>query len=380
MWYNIGMAIRSIKPDVNKTIFSWAISRAGFTVDDALKFYPKLTKWESGELYATVKQLKDFSNKFHFPFGYFFLNTIPEDYVSIPLFRSLKENAAYEDFNIRETIKILSERQSWTSDYLKTNGTDINKCVGLYKNKSDILKIKDGILNSLNLKDGWQFSFNSPEQTIKFLVSLLENENIFVTFNSVVNFDNHRPIPVKLCRGFCLVDNYAPFIYVNSNDSKKAQLFTLIHELAHIFISFSSGYGDFGIDEIENKKEKLCDKIAAEFLVPKDLFIKEAINKSNEELSALFKVSEIVILRRKLDCGLITRNSFFTQYDQLPKFHKSNSSGGNFYYSAPNKIGGKLLQCLHNAMMERKITPMEAYHLAGVKGDTFAKLTAGVIS
>lgn len=371
------MAAANIRLNVNKSVFSWAIVRAGVAENDAIKFYPKLLQWKSGEIFPTPNQLKDFSKRFHFPFGYFFLNELPRTTETIPLFRSFEESTAIEDFNIQELIKLLQERQEWAADYIKTNGAEVNDAVGLYNTENNPATIKNGILHFLHLTEGWQFSFNKPEQAIKHIVSILEENNIFITFNSVVNFDAHRSIPVKLCRGFCLVNDYAPFIFVNSGDSKKAQLFTLIHELAHIFISFSSGFGDFGTEEIDNAKEKLCDKIAAEFLVPEEQFLNFAADRTTEELSALFKVSEIVILRRKLDLGLISKASFFSQYNQLPKIHKQNTGGGNFYLSAPNRIGEKFLRCLNNAMMERKLTPMEAYHLAGVKGDTFARLTTG---
>lgn len=371
------MAKQNIRLDVNKKVFSWAIARSGLSQSDVLKFYPKFLDWKNGKILATANQLKDFSKKFHFPFGYFFLTEIPQDSIEIPFFRSVSESDAAADFNVHELIRIIANRQEWISDYLKSNGSDKNAAVGLCKDEADAASIKNRILDFLELKDGWQFDFKIPEQAIKQVVSLLEENNIFVTFNSVVGFDTHRQIPVKLCRGFCLVDDYAPFIFVNSNDSKNAQLFTLIHELVHIFVSFSSGFGDFGTYEIDNAKEKLCDETAANFLVPEDLFLKNEQSRTNEELSALFKVSEIVILRRKLECGLISRESFFSQYKQLPQFKKTGAGGGNFYYAAPYRIGGKFLRYLSNAVSERDITPMEAYRLAGVKGDTFSKLTSG---
>ena len=145
------------------------------------------------------------------------------------MFRSFEEATVLDDFNVHELVKLLAERQDWVSEYLKENGADKNAAVGLYKNENNVKNIKNGILSFFNLEDGWQFAFKKPEDAIRHIVSLLEENNIFVTFNSVVNFDAHRPVPVNLCRGFCLVDGYAPFIFINSSDSKKAQLFTLIH-------------------------------------------------------------------------------------------------------------------------------------------------------
>ena len=122
---------------------------------------------------------------------------------------------------------------------------------------------------------------------MKHLTELLEERNIIVSFNSVVKNNTKRSIPVQLCRGFYLVDDYTPFIFVNSSDSKKAQIFTILHELAHIFISFSAGYGEFGSDKIDDPRESLCDEIAATLLVPEDLLIENNKIYTNEELSNL---------------------------------------------------------------------------------------------
>ena len=380
IYYNSKIMTQSIRLDVNREVFSWAVARAGFAPNDVLSKYPKFLQWTSGETFATVKQLKDFSQKFHFPFGYFFLNDIPHAEHLIPFFRASEEESARENLYIQELTSILSERQDWVSEYLRENDAGKNPAVGLYTKENNAKKIKSGILDFLGLEDTWQSKLKNPEQAIKKMISLLEANNVFVTFSSVVNFDTHRPIPVKLCRGFCLIDDFAPFIFVNSSDSKNAQLFTLAHELAHIFISFSAGFGDFGAEEITNDREKLCDKVAAEFLVPEYLLLEKSKSSTDEELCAFFKVSNIVILRRKLDCGLISRDIFFKEYNKLSAYKRSGGSGGDFYKSARNRIGEKFIRCLSNAIIERKITPLEAYRLAGVNGNVFTKLAHGVQS
>ncbi len=368
----------TIRPEINKQIFSWAITRVGLTESEVVAHYPQFIEWQNGEKAATVNQLKEFSRRYHFPFGYFFLKTIP--YIpetEIPFFRSSDDYNALENENVNETVRILRERQEWLSEYLKDNGTEKNEALGLCKNENNPQKIIDSINNFLELEDNWNLNLRNSDDALKYLKYKLEEKNIIVTFNSVVNNNTSRPIPVKLCRGFCLIDEYVPFIFINSSDSKNAQLFSLIHEIAHVFISFTSGFGDYGADSINNEKESLCDKIAANLLVPRELLLFYTKKKNNKELSTLFKVSEIVILRRKLDCGLITKAEFFENYNNLPQYKKVGGGGGDFYRTAEQRISPKLLRCLNNAMYSRNITPLEAYHLAGVKGDVFTKLTAG---
>lgn len=370
------MAI-TIRPAINNQIFSWAIARNGIPESEVISRYPKFLEWKNGQLAATVNQLKDFSNTYHFPFGYFFLKQVPDlPKNEIPFFRKSDDYSAIENENVNETVRILKERQEWLSEYLKDMGNEKNPILGLCKDEHNPIKIVNAIYNYLNLEYDWNLKLKTPEEALKVLKTKLEEKNIIVTFNSIVKNNSTRPIPVKLCRGFCLIDDYVPFIFINSADSKKAQLFTIIHELTHIFISFSSGFGDFGSEILQDSKESLCDSVAANFLVPEELLLEYQQTKSNAELSDLFKTSEIVILRRKLDCKIITSAEFFAAYNALPQYKKSGSGGGNFYSTAKQRISPKLLICLSNAMHERVITPLEAYRLAGVKGDVFTKLVA----
>lgn len=367
----------AIRLEINNQIFSWAIARVGISPDEVALKYPKFLQWQSGESYATVNQLKDFSKSYHFPFGYFFLKKIPDmNQDEIPFFRSSDDYLASDNINVNETVRLLKNRQEWLSDYIKENGEEKNPIIGKFKDENNIDIIIKGIKKYLDLQDDWCERFRTPTEAISLLKDKLEERNIIVTFSSVVNNNTHRHIPVKLCRGFCLIDEYTPFIFVNSSDSKSAQLFTVIHEIAHIFISYTSGFGDHGAEPLNDPREALCDQTAANFLVPRNRLL-ENLNLNNDELAKKFKVSEIVILRRKLDCKLISKNEFFSEYGSLPQYKKNGSTGGNFYHTAEQRISPKLLRCLNNAIHERTITPMEAYRISGLRGDIFTKLTAG---
>ena len=367
----------TISPQINTQIFTWAIARIGITMNEVLIKYPKFLEWKTGKTLATINQLKDFSNHYHFPFAYFFLENIPDnERKEILFFRNVKNTSLFENENVNETVRILKNRQEWLSDYLKENGALQNEIIGLYKEENDCNKVITGIRKYLNLEKEDILRFKTPTEAIARLTQILEEKNIIITFNSVVNNNGHRHIPIELCRGFCLIDDYTPFIFINSRDSKTAQLFSIIHELAHVFISFTAGFGEHGAQALDNPREAFCDEIAANFLVPKDILLSK-LELTDGELAKMFNVSKIVILRRKLDCGYISKEEFLKAYNELPKFEKTSKSGGNFYRTAKLRIGNKLLKCVNNALKERIITPMEAYRLSGVRGDTFTKLVNG---
>jgi hypothetical protein len=106
---------------VNPSLLTWAITRAGFGLQDFTAKVPNVQKWIAGEKNPTVKQLEDFSKKVHLPFGYFFLPKPPEEKLPFPYFRTNDPNATSVSINVMDTIRLLQNRQDWLRDYLKEN-------------------------------------------------------------------------------------------------------------------------------------------------------------------------------------------------------------------------------------------------------------------
>jgi Zn-dependent peptidase ImmA (M78 family) len=97
------------------------------------------------------------------------------------------------------------------------------------------------------------------------LIKHVEDKGIITVFNGVVENNTSRPIPVDECRGFVLVDEIAPFMFINNADYKSAQMFTIVHELAHIWTGHSAGFDFRKLQPADDPIEVLCDKVAAEF-------------------------------------------------------------------------------------------------------------------
>ena len=167
-------------------------------------------------------------------------------------------------------------------------------------------------------------------------------------------------------------------MFINAADAKAAQLFTIVHELAHIWLGESAGFDNQNLLPADDPIEKLCDAIAAEFLVPASSLI--AIWKDKPSIDyarRYFKVSPIVIARRAMDLGLITKAEFFTFYNGYMngfKQKKENQGpGGDFYATARKRVSVSFATYVNQAVNQNKLLYRDAYKITGLKGDTYQK-------
>jgi Zn-dependent peptidase ImmA (M78 family) len=264
------------------------------------------------------------------------------------------------------------------TDYLQENGYEQLSFVGKFSDTNDIQEIVDDIRKTLNLEDNWASKLSSWTIAKDFLTERVEDIGIFTVFNSIVSSNTHRPIKVEECRGFVLVDKYAPFMFINSADSIAAQIFTLAHELAHIWLGKSAGFDLRQLLPASDPNEIFCDKIAAEFLVPQ-ILLSEALLKTDklEELARIFKVSQLVIARRLLDLKKINRVEFFKFYEDYRKYElkkkESKSYGGDFYNIEKKRLGVRFANYVYQAVQENKLLVRDAYRLTDLSGNTFHK-------
>lgn len=364
--------------NINSNLIEWAITRAGFKLEEFFVKNPKVEEWINGINHPTIKQLEDFTHKVHVPFGYLFLNEPPLEELNIPFFRTGKGDVHKVSLNVYHTIQMLQERQTWLTDYLTESGYDDLKFVGSYDENANYKEIVRDIRKTLELHVGWAEEYKTWEETLDFLTRKIEEIGVIVTYNGVVGNNTRRKIDVEECRGFVLVNEKAPFLFINSADAKAAQMFTLIHEIAHIWLGESAG---FDIDDMlpaDDPIEILCDKVAAEFLVPENHFQELwKTTKNFKTLSRKLKVSPIVVARRALDLNLITKGDFFEFYNAYIKnFHlkkENQASGGNFYATSRKRVSLRFANYVNNAVKENNLLYRDAYRLTNLRGNTYEK-------
>ena len=364
------------KINVDANMLTWAVSRAGFDLDEFIEKVPNLEKWINGEKKPTVKQLEAFSKKVHLPFGYLFLHEPPTENIPIPFFRTNGSKNQKVNLNVYDTILLIQQRQDWLRDYLKDNEFKNLPFVGKYNGVYNVSAIVNDIRQTLGLSENWASQLGSWEEAQNYLIETIEDKGIITVFNGVVENNGYRKIPVDECRGFVLVDDIAPFMFINNADSKSAQMFTIVHELAHIWTGHSAGFDFRKLQPADDPIEILCDQVAAEFLVPENAFNEKwNANPNIRSASRYFKVSEIVIARRALDTGKLSKAKFFEFYNEYlnREFNKkeNQSTGGNFYATTRKRLSVTFANHIKNAVKTGQLLYRDAYKLTSLKGDTF---------
>ena len=378
--------LRRQKITLQPAVLRWARTRAGLSEEElASKLnvrQQRVKDWEqSGEISGA--QIDNLAAKTHTPLGFLFLAEPRRDRLPITDFRThtdALQQAPTPD--LLETVYLMQRRQAWMRDELIGYGAEPLEFVGVHSLESPVLEVASAMREVLNLEDDWAGLEQSWTAALGRLRDKIEDIGILVVINGVVGNDSHRKLSSQEFQGFAMADQYAPLIFVNGTDFKAAQMFTLAHELAHLFVSESGVSRFLNMQPAPNSAERFCDRAAAEFLVPGKplLALKPDFTKANvyREIAQHFKVSQLVAGRRALDLELIDRDTFFQFYNQCLKRYeveKQNSStGGNFWANQRLRIGQLFATAVVCAAKEGRLPYREAYSLTGLKGKSFDSL------
>jgi Zn-dependent peptidase ImmA (M78 family) len=366
------MAYVEVKP----SLLLWALKRSQ-KGEELNKTFPKLARWLAGESKPTLKQLEKFAKTTSTPLGYFFLNEPPVENIPVPHFRTLGNEAPPDASpELIDTLHTMQRRQQFIKDFYIENGWDSLEFVGSYKGK-DPIELANLITNKLGIATNWAANIPTWHDALRFLISKFEDHRIMVMINGVVGNNTYRKLDVEEFRGFVLVNEISPLIFVNGSDAKSAQIFTLIHELAHIWIGQSAIVEASPINTEQSEIEALCNRAAAEILCPSEEFreLWRHKNGSYQLLAKYFKVSTLVVARRAQELNLINKEEFFAFYEDYKKNiqETQNSTGGNFYNNLGVRLGNLFTRTVISEVKAGNLMYRDAFRLTGLKGDTFNK-------
>lgn len=368
---------------VSPEIVQWARERAHLDIDALAARFPKLPQWESGEVQPTFKQLEDYAKATHVPFGYLFLPEPPQIPMPIPDFRTVQnQQLRTASPDLLDTIYAMQQRQAWLRETRLECEVPPLAFVGSARVTDDPAAIGREMRRLLGLEDGWAANVRTWQEAVSALRSAIEAQGIMAVINGVVGNNTRRVLNVEEFRGFAFGDNYAPLIFVNGADAKSAQMFTLAHELAHLWLGEEgSGLSGFpGIFPDGGAVETFCDRAAAEFLVPEAELRADWPDARHEEnpferLARRFKVSPIVVGRRAMDLRLVGRQHFFDFYEayirQERKQKQLATGGGDFYNNQNTRVGSVFARQVIRAAREGRIGFKQAYDLTGLNGGAF---------
>jgi len=326
------------------------LDRSLRSAEDLQKKLPKIRQWIDGKSQPTLRQLETLAKATFTPLGFFFLEEPPQDRLPVPHFRTLGDEGLIRPSpDLIETVQMMQQRQAWMREFLIEQGQECLPYVRSARLEEKPTSIAQRMRSTLGFGEGWAAQQPTWTDAQRFLRETLEKAGILVVINGIVGNNPHRKLNPSEFRGFVLVDDYAPVVFVNNADGRAAQMFTLAHELAHVFFGSSAVFDLREMQPADDPTELACNRVAAEFLVP-DSELRQvwgSIKNAPEPFQALarhFKVSVLVAARRALDLTLINREGFIEFYRVYQGDERRAAArrppGGDFYacllYTSPS--------------------------------------------
>lgn len=372
-----------MRVEVKPEILSWAIERSRIERDVLRARFPSLRAWESGEKKPTLKQLESFARATHTPVGFLFLPDPPEERVPIPDFRTMRDARIRRPSpDLLDTIYLCQQRQDWFHDFAVGTGYEKRTFIGSIIPGSDVRAAAETMRKQLAFSTEERRQSPTWTDALRTFIQLAEDLGVLVMVSGVVGNNTHRKLDPEEFRGFALADDYAPLIFVNGADTKAAQMFTLAHELVHLW-SGRSGIVDADVSAAPAGDERWCNEVAAELLVPLDELRGEltdngTVRSELDRLARVFKVSTLVILRRMNDAGFLRGSEYWKAYEQeLARLRSvERRSGGNFYLTQPVRNSRRFTRALIADTLEGNTLYRDAFRMLGVSTDaTFRELS-----
>jgi Zn-dependent peptidase ImmA (M78 family) len=362
----------SVKPE----LLRWARERVSLEPADLAKRVglkpERVISWEqSGKL--SLAHLERVAEKTHTPVGYLFLPAPPEEALPIQDFRTVEGGRVERPSpDLLDTIYQCQRRQDWFREFLIEEGEQLLGFIGSATMSARPEDVGRSIRTEIGFDVAERAALPSWTEALRDMVQRIEDARILVMRNGVVGNNTHRKLVVREFRGFALSDEYAPLIFVNAADTRAAQMFTLAHELGHLWLG-QSGVSDPSIHP-SNAAERYCNSVAAELLVPLDQF-RSLWDKQTDPADQLqrlarhFKVSTLVILIRALEARAISSDEYDVLDQREREQHKktAGAGGGDFYRAQGSRLGKRFAQAVIASTLEGRTLYRDAFRLLGLR-------------
>jgi Zn-dependent peptidase ImmA (M78 family) len=360
---------------INPAMLRWARSRVGFDVLEAASAAgvkpEQFARWETGEGLPTFRQAQSVAQALHAPFGFLFLQHAPAEPQLLPDLRTVGgAPVGRPSVNLTDTVKATLQKQAWFIEYQQEQGAQPLPFVGRFSVTASVTAVAADIRAVLgcDIEQGQR----QWDEYQRELILAAERAGILIMRSGIVGNNTRRKLDVSEFRGFAISHALAPVVFVNSADAPTARLFTLMHELAHIWIG-SSGISNAAPDN-SRREEVFCNAVAGEFLAPSETFLALWSTSAQEvpvrisELARRFHVSSMVVMRRALDLGLLSRDAYNDFYlAELQRYRQAEKQGGSFYRNAGSKNSTRFAKAVVAEAFSGRMLLRDAGKLLGVQ-------------
>lgn len=370
---------------VQAEMLRWARKTVGLSVADVAQSLKRpleeIEAWESGDDAPSYPQLEKLAYQLYKrPLAVFFLPSPPDESMPQREFRTLPD----ADLQTLSRDTYLHIRRAHAYQIALKELFDGRNPAEKYIWKSVSLSLSESIAEQadavrqflgITLKD--QVAWKSDELALKKWRQSIEDSGVFVFKESFKQ---------KEISGFCLADENVPVVYLNNSTTKTRQIFSLLHELAHLLLNinglskFDTSYID-RLPQTEKRIERFCNAIAAEVLIPASDFAQQEksfpanVEKASEELFSLlanrYGVSREAVLRRFLDQGRVSPIFYENKAKQWAA-QKKESSGGSWYLNQGAYLSDRFAKEVISRHYRHQITLEQAADFLGIKPKNFA--------
>ncbi len=371
---------------ITPELVKWARERYHLSADVAAQKIhvpvTKFTAWEEGDERPTFRQAQNLAQTLKVPLGFLFLSTPPSEAIPLPDLRTVAgAPVRLPSPDFLDLVNDVLRKQQWYREHQESEGVQPVPFIGRFTLADTPETIAADITSTLAISDAMREESQNWEQFLQEFMRRAERAGVLVLRSGVVENNTHRKLDVDEFRGFAISDDFAPLVFVNGQDAKAAQIFTLAHELAHLWI------GESGISNPDhlrrpsqqpNAIDRLCDQVAAETLIPNRQFQSwwrddDAVENNLQALARRFRVSKFVVLRRAYENDKITFDDYRAYYEELIANvvrTRSTQSGGDFYRTLLARNSSTLTLTLLAASAEGQVSDRDAARLLNVKVKT----------
>ena len=369
---------------ISPSVLAWARHRRDLDAADLarkLSVKPEKVKaWESGDGLPTFRQAQRAADALYIPFGYLFLREPPAEKLPIPDLRTVGDKPPRDPSpDFLDLVNDVLTKQQWYREYREAEGADPLPFIGRYGVNDDAETIAADIRDALSIDDDTRRDAAGLDAFLRELILRSEGLGILVMRSGIVGNNTHRPLDVDEFRGFAISDDLAPLVFVNGRDAKAAQIFTLAHEMAHLWIGEGGvSNPDYKLrsDEQGGDVERVSNRVAAETLVQSADFLArwrddEPIKSNMRRLSRRYKVSNITALRHALNLELVAPKDYWTLYKEMalnapPAKNNKRGGGGGTALNAISRNGRVFTRAVISSAAEGNLLLGEAARLLDV--------------
>lgn len=393
-------------PRVNPEILLWARETAGLSPEEAvqkldindargLMAVERLFQYEQGDREPSRPLLSRMAKHYRRPLLTFYLPAPPrrgdrgEDFRTLPADQKRPADALVEALT-RDVKARQSMVRSMLADDEETQPLPFVGSMTMDQGASAVLA---SIIRTVDLDLAEFRAQASPESAFALLRAHVEAAGIFVLL--IGNLGSYQTtIDVETFRGFAIADPVAPFVVINDQDARSAWSFTLLHELAHLWIGATGVSGFYS----ETRVERFCNDVAGAYLLPNDEVAALDIHHDTDLDTAARLISEFATERhlsrsmvayRLLRAGKLTdetwrllTNTFRQQWragrDAKRERERQTEGGPNYYVVRRHRLGNALMRLVSRNLSEGLLTPTKASKVLGVKPRSVQPLLSGV--